>query len=54
MQQGSQTWQSGVGGVRGHDGRLWVATGLGMTVIDPRQSSADAAAATAAHRERHG
>ena len=37
MQQGSQTWQSGVGGVRGHDGRLWVATGLGMTVIDPRQ-----------------
>ena len=37
MQQGSQTWQAGVGGVRGHDGRLWVATGLGMTVIDPRQ-----------------
>ena len=36
MQQGSQTWQSGVGGVRGGDGRLWVATGLGMTVIDPR------------------
>ena len=35
MQQGSQTWQSGVGGVRGGDGRLWVATGLGMTVIDP-------------------
>jgi signal transduction histidine kinase len=37
MQQGSQTWQSGVGGVRGNDGRLWVATGLGMTVIDPRR-----------------
>jgi signal transduction histidine kinase/ligand-binding sensor domain-containing protein len=37
MQQGSQTWQAGVGSVRGHDGRLWVATGLGMTVIDPRQ-----------------
>ncbi len=37
MQQGSQTWQSGVGGVRGGDGRLWVATGLGMAVIDPRQ-----------------
>jgi len=36
MQQGSQTWQSGVGGVRGPDGRLWIATGLGMTVIDPR------------------
>jgi ligand-binding sensor domain-containing protein/signal transduction histidine kinase len=36
MQQGSQTWQSGVGGVRGPDGRLWVATGVGMTLIDPR------------------
>jgi signal transduction histidine kinase/ligand-binding sensor domain-containing protein len=36
MQQGSQTWQAGVGGVRDIDGRLWVATGLGMTVIDPR------------------
>lgn len=36
LQQGSQTWQAGVGGVRGPDGRLWVATGLGMTVIDPR------------------
>jgi signal transduction histidine kinase/ligand-binding sensor domain-containing protein len=35
MQLGSQTWQAGVGGVRGRDGRLWVATGLGMTVIDP-------------------
>jgi ligand-binding sensor domain-containing protein/signal transduction histidine kinase len=37
LQEGSQTWQSGVGGVRGADGRLWVATGLGLTVIDPRQ-----------------
>jgi len=36
MQLGSQTWQAGVGGVRGGDGRLWVATGLGMTVIDPK------------------
>ena len=35
MQQGSQTWQSGVGAVRSGDGQLWVATGLGMTVIDP-------------------
>jgi signal transduction histidine kinase/ligand-binding sensor domain-containing protein len=35
MQLGSQTWQAGVGAVRGGDGRLWVATGLGMTVIDP-------------------
>jgi signal transduction histidine kinase/ligand-binding sensor domain-containing protein len=37
MEQGSQTWQSGVGGVRGNDGRLWVATGLGMAVIDPHR-----------------
>jgi signal transduction histidine kinase len=37
MQQGSQTWQAGVGGVRGNDGRLWVATGLSMAVIDPRR-----------------
>ncbi len=36
VQRGSQTWQSGVAGVRGTDGRLWVATGLGMTIIDPR------------------
>lgn len=35
MQQGSQAWQSGVGGVRGSDGRLWVATGLGLVIIDP-------------------
>jgi len=37
LQEGSQTWQSGVGGVRGNDGRLWVATGLGMAVIDPQR-----------------
>jgi signal transduction histidine kinase/ligand-binding sensor domain-containing protein len=37
MQQGSQTWQSGVGAVRGGDGRLWIATGMGMTIIDPAQ-----------------
>jgi signal transduction histidine kinase/ligand-binding sensor domain-containing protein len=37
MQQGSQTWQSGVSAVRGPDGSLWVATGLGMTLIDPRR-----------------
>jgi signal transduction histidine kinase/ligand-binding sensor domain-containing protein len=35
MQLGSQTWQAGVAAVRAGDGRLWVATGLGMTVIDP-------------------
>ena len=42
----------GVGGVRGNDGRLWVATGLGMTVIDPRSLPPTPAAAAAAHRER--
>lgn len=36
MQQGSQAWQSGVGGVRDGDGRLWVATGVGIVIIDPR------------------
>jgi signal transduction histidine kinase/ligand-binding sensor domain-containing protein len=35
MTLGSQTWQAGVGGVRASDGRIWVAAGLGMTVIDP-------------------
>jgi len=35
MQQGAQAWQ--VGGVRGPDGRLWVATGLGLVVIDPQR-----------------
>ena len=36
LQQGPLTWQSGVGAVRAGDGRLWIATGLGVTVIDPR------------------
>jgi ligand-binding sensor domain-containing protein/signal transduction histidine kinase len=36
MQRGSQAWQAGVGGVRSGTGRLWVATGLGMVIIDPR------------------
>jgi ligand-binding sensor domain-containing protein/two-component sensor histidine kinase len=35
LQEGTQTWQAGVGGVRGPDGRLWVATGQGMAIIDP-------------------
>lgn len=37
MQQGAQAWQAGVGGVRGADGRLWVATGVGMAIIDPQR-----------------
>ena len=36
LQPGTQAWQSGVGGVRDTDGRLWVTTGGGMTIIDPR------------------
>jgi signal transduction histidine kinase len=36
MRQGTLTWQSGVGGVRGPDGRLWLATGPGITIVDPR------------------
>jgi signal transduction histidine kinase/ligand-binding sensor domain-containing protein len=36
IQQGPLTWQSGVGAVRAGDGRLWIATGLGVTIIDPR------------------
>ena len=54
MQLGSQTWQAGVGGVRGGDGRLWVATGLGMTVIDPTQPSAVASATASAYRRNRG
>ena len=37
MQEGSQSWQAGVGGVRAADGRLWVATGAGLAIIDPRR-----------------
>ena len=35
LQKGTQTWQAGVGGIRAPDGRLWVATGQGMAIIDP-------------------
>ncbi len=37
LQPGAQLWQSGVGGVRDAGGRLWVANGAGMTIIDPRR-----------------
>jgi signal transduction histidine kinase/ligand-binding sensor domain-containing protein len=36
LQPGTQAWQSGVNGVRDPNGRLWVTTGGGMTIIDPR------------------
>ena len=34
---GTRTWRTGVGGVRDSSGRLWVANGPSMTIIDPRQ-----------------
>lgn len=37
MLEGSQSWQAGVGGVRAGDGRLWVATGAGLAIVDPQQ-----------------
>ncbi len=36
LQQTPLTWQSGVGAVRASDGRLWVTSGPGVAVIDPR------------------
>jgi signal transduction histidine kinase/ligand-binding sensor domain-containing protein len=33
--QGALHWVSGATGVRGGDGRLWFATGLGLTTVDP-------------------
>jgi signal transduction histidine kinase len=36
LDQSPLTWQSGVGGVRAADGRLWVTSGPGITIIDPR------------------
>ena len=37
LQQSPLTWQSGVGGVRANDGRLWVTSGGGVALIDPSQ-----------------
>ena len=36
LQQAPLTWQSGVGAVRASDGRLWLTSGPGLAVIDPR------------------
>ncbi|HEV8393105.1 MAG TPA: two-component regulator propeller domain-containing protein [Vicinamibacterales bacterium] len=36
LQQSPLTWQSGVGAVRAPDGRLWLTSGAGLAVIDPR------------------
>jgi signal transduction histidine kinase len=37
LQPGTQMWQNGAAAVRDTDGRIWVANGPGMTIIDPRQ-----------------
>jgi signal transduction histidine kinase/ligand-binding sensor domain-containing protein len=37
LQQAPLTWQSGVGAVRARDGRLWLTSGTGLAVIDPRK-----------------
>jgi signal transduction histidine kinase/ligand-binding sensor domain-containing protein len=37
LQQSPLTWQSGVGAVRARDGRLWLTSGAGIAVIDPRR-----------------
>ena len=37
LQPGTQMWQNGAAGVRDMAGRIWVADGPGMTIIDPRQ-----------------
>ena len=36
LEQAPLTWQSGVGAVRAPDGRLWLTSGRGLAVIDPR------------------
>jgi signal transduction histidine kinase/ligand-binding sensor domain-containing protein len=37
LQRAPLTWQSGVGAVRARDGRLWLTSGAGIAVIDPRR-----------------
>jgi signal transduction histidine kinase/ligand-binding sensor domain-containing protein len=37
LQPGTQMWQNGAAAVRDVTGRIWVANGPGMTIIDPRQ-----------------
>jgi signal transduction histidine kinase/ligand-binding sensor domain-containing protein len=36
LSQSALSWRNGVTGVRGGDGRLWFATGLGLAIYDPR------------------
>ena len=37
LQPGTRMWTNGVGGVRDRTGRLWLANGSGMTIVDPRR-----------------
>jgi len=37
LQPGTQMWQNGAAGVRDMAGRIWVANGPSMTIIDPQQ-----------------
>ena len=37
LQPGTQMWQNGAAAVRDLSGRIWVVSGPGMTIIDPRQ-----------------
>jgi signal transduction histidine kinase/sugar lactone lactonase YvrE len=37
LQLAPLTWQSGVGAVRARDGKLWITSGSGIAVIDPRR-----------------
>src|SRR6185436_20817781 len=37
LQPGTQMWQNGAAAVRDATGRIWVANGAGMTIIDPKQ-----------------
>ena len=37
LQPGTQMWQNGAAAVRDVAGRIWIANGPGMTIIDPRQ-----------------
>ena len=37
LQPGTQMWQNGAAAVRDMSGRIWVVSGPGMTIIDPRQ-----------------
>ena len=53
LQPGTQTWRTGVGGVRDSSGRLWVVNGPSMTIIDPRRLRDSRPPVAAAPRRDH-